>query len=285
MRTPLAVAMVVLAASMPSCTSETAPPAVSVSPSVTVSPPPLAAPSPSPSSPAAGLPTSPGPKPPKGPQTPPPAKGVGPAGSIISTGSDAVALTFDDGPWPEYTPEMLDLLKAHNVKATFCVLGRQALTYPDLIRRIHDEGHTFCNHSWRHDMQLGTRGEAWIRDDLNATTKAIHDAAPLAQVSYFRAPGGHFDPSLVAIARSMGMTSIYWHIDTRDWEYSKYTYGQSMVDNIVNRVQTDCRRGSIVLSHDKGKPDTVTAYKTLLPWLKQRYQLIALPPDGRLPRP
>jgi peptidoglycan/xylan/chitin deacetylase (PgdA/CDA1 family) len=81
------------------------------------------------------------------------------------------------------------------------------------------------------------------------------------------------------------MTPLYWYVDTRDWEYTKYTYGTAMVDNIVTRVERDSRRGSIILSHDKGKPDTVTAYQTLLPWLKQHYQLIALPADGKLPRP
>jgi peptidoglycan-N-acetylglucosamine deacetylase len=213
------------------------------------------------------------------------ARGVGPAGSIVTTGSDAVALTFDDGPWPEYTPEILDLLKANNVKATFCVIGKQAQAYPALIQRIHDEGHSFCNHSWRHDLDLRLRTEAEIRDDLAATSRAIRDAVPDAQIGYFRAPGGNFDTRLVSISKSMGMTPLYWYIDTRDWEFTKYGYGASMVDNIVTRVKRDTRKGSIILSHDKAKPDTVTAYQSLLPWLKQRFQLIALPPDGRLPRP
>ncbi len=202
---------------------------------------------------------------------------MGPAGSVLTTGSDSVALTFDDGPWPEHTPQMLDLLKQHGVQATFCVIGKHAQVYPDLIRRILAEGHTLCNHSWRHDLELGTRGEAAIRDDLVATNKAIRDAAPDAKISYFRAPGGNFTPEIVAIAKSMEMTSIYWHVDTRDWEVSKYGHGQTMVNHIVSTVQDKCRRGSIILAHDKSKPDTVTAFKTLVPWLKQRYKLIPLP--------
>jgi peptidoglycan/xylan/chitin deacetylase (PgdA/CDA1 family) len=281
-RTPLVVAAILLATLGTGCAATPG-----SSPSAPSSPTHIPSPSPSPSqsSPATEFPTPTSSKRPTDPGTPPVAKGVGPAGSIVTTGSEAVALTFDDGPWPEYTPLLLDLLKAYNVKATFCVIGKQALAYPELIRRIYDEGHTFCNHSWRHDIDLRLRGDSAIRDDLNATIRAIHDAAPLAQISYFRAPGGNFDDGLVNICRSMGMTPLYWYVDTRDWEYTKYTYGTAMVDNIVTRVERDSRRGSIILSHDKGKPDTVTAYQTLLPWLKQHYQLIALPADGKLPRP
>lgn len=204
---------------------------------------------------------------------------------MLKTGSDSVALTFDDGPWAENTPQILDLLKAHSVKASFCVIGKHAHIYPDLIRRIHADGHTFCNHSWAHDMELRNRGEAAIRDDLAATNLAIREAVPGAQIGYFRAPGGNFDNSLVAIAKNMGMTSLYWHVDPRDWEFTKYPPGQAMVNNIIARVQGNTRRGSIVLSHDKSKPDTVTAYKSLLPWLKQRFTLIALPPNGKLLSP
>ncbi|HZM82035.1 MAG TPA: polysaccharide deacetylase family protein [Candidatus Limnocylindrales bacterium] len=196
------------------------------------------------------------------------------------TGGSAVALTFDDGPYPENTPQILDLLRQTGTKATFCVLGRNAHTYPDLIRRIYNEGHTFCNHTWRHDMELRNKDEGAIRDDLAATLNAIHEAAPEAKVPYFRAPGGYFDNRLVGIAAKMGMTSIHWDVDPRDWDFGKYGRGQSMVNQIVSTVKQNTRPGSIILSHDNLKPDTVTAYKTLIPWLKARFTLIALPPNG-----
>jgi peptidoglycan/xylan/chitin deacetylase (PgdA/CDA1 family) len=208
------------------------------------------------------------------------ASGKGPGGARITTGTSAVALTFDDGPWPESTPQLLDLLDKYQVQATFCVLGKHAQTHPDLIQRIHAEGHTLCNHSWRHDMALASRGEAAIRDDLTATSRAIHEAVPNARISYFRAPGGHFDNGLTGVAKDMGMTSIYWHVDTRDWEISKYGYGESMVKQIRETVQSEVRQGSIILSHDRSKPDTVAAYDELLPWLKQNYELTALPTGG-----
>lgn len=203
----------------------------------------------------------------------------------MMTGSKGVGLTFDDGPYPEYTPQILNLLSANGIKATFCVIGRNAQNHPDLIRRIHAEGHTLCNHSWDHDLSLAKRSSAAIRDDLNATNRAIRDAVPGVEIGYFRAPGGNFDKRLVDIAKSMGMTSLYWHVDPRDWDVRRYGHGESMVKHIVSTVQQRTRSGSIVLSHDAQRPDTVTAYQKLLPWLKDRFTLIALPPGGQLPRP
>lgn len=200
------------------------------------------------------------------------------------TGSNGVGLTFDDGPSAELTPYILNLLRDNGIKATFCVIGKNAQTHPTLIQRIHAEGHTFCNHSWKHDLELRKRGDAAIRDDLQATNNAIRDVVPDAKIAYFRAPGGHFDNKLVSIAGSMGMTSIYWHVDTRDWEHTRYGYGQKMVNHIVSEVQGQTKAGSIVLAHDV-QPDTITAFRYLLPWLKGRFNLIALPADGQLPRP
>ena len=72
------------------------------------------------------------------------------------TGTKAVALTFDDGPDRTYTPRMLDLLKANGVKATFCLVGKQAKAYPELVRRIVAEGHTLCNHTYDHSLNLAS---------------------------------------------------------------------------------------------------------------------------------
>lgn len=218
-------------------------------------------------------------------QSRPAASGVGPGGSVLSTGSAAVALTFDDGPDPINTPKILDELKQCGVKATFCLVGFRARDNPAMVARIAAEGHTLCNHSWQHLFDLAKRDEAYIRRDLQKTNDAIHKAAPAARIAYFRAPGGNFTTNLVKIAGSMGMKSIYWHVDPRDWESSKYGKGTSMVNHVIAAVERDVRPGSIVLSHDNGKPDTITAYRTLLPWLKARYTLIGLPDDVVLPAP
>lgn len=203
--------------------------------------------------------------------------GNGPAGSVTSTGLRGVALTFDDGPDPRYTPIVLDLLKRYDVKATFCVVGFRARDYPDLIRRIVAEGHTLCNHSWQHLLDLGRHPDSYIRHDLQQTNDAIHRAVPGAKIRYFRAPGGNFDHHLVALAASMGMTALYWGVDPQDWNSARYGHGYAMRRHIISSVEKNTRPGSIILSHDLNKPDTIDAYRTLLPRLKEQFVLIALP--------
>jgi peptidoglycan-N-acetylglucosamine deacetylase len=205
------------------------------------------------------------------------ARAVGPYGAQRTTGSAAVALTFDDGPDPVNTPLMLDVLRHCGVKATFCVIGYKVALYPDVIRRMVAEGHTLCKHSWMHIMLLGTYGQVRIRQDLQRTNDAIHAAVPNAPVSYFRAPGGFWTADYVSVAKQLGMKPIDWDVDPWDWNFSKYGTGQAMTTHIVSAVEGHVRPGSIVLSHDNQKPTTVAAYRILLPWLTARFTLIALP--------
>jgi peptidoglycan-N-acetylglucosamine deacetylase len=189
---------------------------------------------------------------------------------------DAVALTFDDGPDPVQTPRILDLLAASGVKATFCLVGFRARDYPDLVRRIAAEGHTLCNHSWQHLFDLARRPADYIRADLMRTNETIRAAVPGAKIAYFRAPGGNFTPGLVAHARGLGMAPIYWEVDTRDWEH-RGASDQAHIDRVIAVVRKYTRPGSIVLSHDNRQPTTIEAYRWLLPWLKERFRLVALP--------
>jgi len=197
--------------------------------------------------------------------------GTGPAGSLTTTGTSAVALTFDDGPGP-YTAPILDLLARYHVKATFCLIGRQVHAYADVVRRMVAEGHTLCNHTWDHDEQLRTRTDEEITDELQRTNDAIHAAVPGAKIRYFRNPGGNFGPNTVAVAARLGMVSLMWNVDPRDWAHPG-------VQEIVNNVNTHTGPGSIVLSHDGGgdRSDTLAAYQTLLPGLTSRFTLVAMP--------
>ncbi|MFI7598696.1 polysaccharide deacetylase family protein [Actinoplanes sp. NPDC049681] len=201
----------------------------------------------------------------------------GPANSLMKTGRSGVALTFDDGPDPVQTPKMLDLLKRMHVKATFCLVGQNVAAHPDLVRRIAAEGHTLCNHTWRHSLTLGRQSPSVIRADLQRTNDAIRAAVPGAEIRYMRAPGGNFTPTFVAAADDLGMTSIYWQVDPRDWEHPSGESGAAHEAKVIRSVKQHVSKGAIVLSHDYGQPGTISAYETLIPWLKQRYTLIALP--------
>ena len=200
----------------------------------------------------------------------------GPGNSMVKTGKAGVALTFDDGPDPVQTPKLLDLLAEHGVKATFCLVGRNVVTHPDLVRRIAAEGHTLCNHTWQHSLTLGRQKPAAILADLQRTNNAIRQAVPGAQIKYMRAPGGNFTKRFVAVAANLGMTSIYWQVDPRDWDHPEGETDAAHVKKVVAAVRQGVRKGAIVLSHDYRQPDTITAYEQLIPWLQGRFKLIAL---------
>ncbi|MBB2945607.1 peptidoglycan/xylan/chitin deacetylase (PgdA/CDA1 family) [Actinoplanes lutulentus] len=200
----------------------------------------------------------------------------GPARSITTTGTEGVALTFDDGPDPTYTPQLLEMLAKERVKATFCVVGTNAKKHPELIREIVKAGHSLCNHSWNHDLKLGKKPPKKIKADLERTNAAIRAAVPNAKISFMRAPGGNFTPNLVKVSGKLGMAPLYWQVDPRDWDQPK---GESHADHrkkIVKIVQKRTRKGSVILSHDNAQPDTIEAYKTLLPWLRRHFTLVAL---------
>ncbi|MEV6346960.1 polysaccharide deacetylase family protein [Actinoplanes sp. NPDC051851] len=204
-------------------------------------------------------------------------RAAGPAGSLMTTGSQAVALTFDDGPDPATTPALLDLLDEQHVKATFCLVGSNAKKFPNLVRDIVDAGHTVCNHTWNHDLKLGKKSKAQIKADMEKTNAAILKAAPNATIAYFRAPGGKFNAKVVQVAADLGMSSLYWKVDPRDWDHPKGETHAKHQQKVIKAVQKYTHQGSIVLSHDYAQPDTIKAYRTLIPWLKKKYKLIALP--------
>jgi peptidoglycan/xylan/chitin deacetylase (PgdA/CDA1 family) len=252
---------------------------VAARPAPSIEAPPLASePAPTPSASAtasaSATPTrSATPKPSRTTAAPAPRPGLGapgPGRSRRSTGNATVALTFDDGPDPVNTPALLDVLKANNVKATFCLVGFRARDNPDVVRRIAAEGHTLCNHSWQHLSDLAQRDDSYLWWDLNRTNEAIRAAMPDAKIDYFRAPYGRFTDRLTSFSDRLSMTPIYWDVDDLCWDTKD-------PNRIIAVVQGQARSGSIILSHDNLKPHTVTAYRTLVPWLKSRYQLAALP--------
>ncbi|MBE1486686.1 polysaccharide deacetylase family protein [Plantactinospora soyae] len=201
-----------------------------------------------------------------------PAERDGPFGARVTTGSQYVALTFDDGPDPRYTPQALAILRQYQVKATFCLVGGNARAYPQLVRAIAAEGHTLCNHSWAHDIGLGGRSPTAILTDLTRTNEAIRAAVPDARIAYYRQPGGNWTSSVVAAARKLGMTSLHWTVDPRDWT-------RPGAGNIVATVTDNVSPGAIVLLHDAGgnRQGTMNALYPMLINLSRRFGLVALP--------
>ncbi|MGC4836542.1 polysaccharide deacetylase family protein [Micromonospora vinacea] len=195
-------------------------------------------------------------------------------GAHSTTGTPRLALTFDDGPDPRYTPQVLALLSEYDVRATFCVVGENAQNHPELVQSIVDAGHTLCNHSWHHDVGLGARSADAIRSDLLRTNAAIRAAVPNAPIVWYRQPGGAWTYPVVSVAQQLGMTPLHWSVDPSDWELP----GAS---KITATVLSQAEPGSVVLLHDAGgdRQGTVEALRRILPDLTARFELEALPTD------
>jgi peptidoglycan/xylan/chitin deacetylase (PgdA/CDA1 family) len=198
---------------------------------------------------------------------------AGPAHSLRTTGTRAVALTFDDGPDPVQTPQILALLDQYHIKATFCLVGQQVEKHPEVVRQIVAAGHTLCNHTWNHSLTIGKQKPEQIRADLSRTKDAIEAAAPGVRVPFFRAPGGDFTDRLVSVAGEYGMTSLYWEVDPQDWDHQEGETDAAHTARVIADIKKHVKPGSIVLSHDFNQPDTIAAYKKLLPWLTEHFTL------------
>jgi peptidoglycan/xylan/chitin deacetylase (PgdA/CDA1 family) len=165
----------------------------------------------------------------------------GPPIRRLATRDRAVALTFDDGPTPDATPVVLDALAARRVKATFFILGRHAERWPDLVKRVADEGHSIGNHGYYH-RKLHFKSPGYVRRDLQLGTAAIERAAHV-RPSLFRAPHGFRSPWVTAIARSLGQRTVGWSLGVWDSD-------RPGVEAIAERTVRGASPGSILLLHD-----------------------------------
>jgi len=161
--------------------------------------------------------------------------------SRLATKDRAVALTFDDGPNPDATPLVLDALALRGVKATFFMLGRHAERWPDLVKRVADEGHSIGNHGYFH-RKLHFKSPSYVRRDLELGTSAIERASRV-RPSLFRAPHGFRSPWVTAIARSLGQRTVGWSLGVWDSD-------RPGVEAIAMRTVEGARPGSILLLHD-----------------------------------
>lgn len=155
---------------------------------------------------------------------------------------DAVALTFDDGPHPEVTPQILDTLAAHNAAATFFVIGNHAKAHPALIRRIHDAGHTLGNHSLDHHHFGVNRNLPYWRNQLEATQKIIADITGHPPF-LFRPPMGFKTRALAAAAREFRLPVVGWSVRAYDTQ-------PTPPDLLARKLLKRTAGHDIVLLHD-----------------------------------
>ncbi|MER7754087.1 polysaccharide deacetylase family protein [Kitasatospora sp. NPDC097643] len=239
------------------------PPSAGGTPAGTPSTGPTGTPTGTPSGMPAGTP-SPGTTPGAPPTSTAPVPPV-PAGTVIgstASGGRTVALTFDDGPGPA-TGQILDLLAQYGAKATFCEIGQNAAANPALVKRVLAGGHRLCDHSVHHPQPFAKLPHDKAVYEISAAKDMIVQAGgPGTQVTWFRAPGGGFNADNEHITASLGMSSLGWTVDPRDWS-------RPGVPAIVSTVQSQLKPGGVILMHDGGgdRSQTVAALKQLLPWL------------------
>ncbi len=157
-----------------------------------------------------------------------------------------IAITFDDGPHPTYTEELLDGLKERGVKATFFVLGEHAQLHPELVKRMKEEGHLIGNHTYSH-MQLKDNNWDEYRKELITTNDVLREIIG-DEVVYVRPPYGSWDKSF---EEELNMFPVLWTVDSRDW-------CSTDAAKVANRVVRDAEEGDIILMHDY-YASTVTA--------------------------
>lgn len=178
--------------------------------------------------------------------------------------SKKIALTFDDGPHPYYTEQLLDGLKERGVKATFFVLGKHAEQYPELVERMSEEGHLVGNHTYSH-MQLNQRNSEAFKEELVKTSRLIEELTG-QEVQYVRPPYGTWNKNF---EEELNMFPVLWTIDPLDWSSKNVT-------GIVNKVTNKAKDNSIILLHDEYKT-TVTAALQIVDELQEEgYEFVTV---------
>jgi len=184
----------------------------------------------------------------------------GEAFSKLETDKKLIALTFDDGPHPVYTDEILKILDEYNVKATFFVIGKNAEKYPELVRAELSAGHEVENHTYGHIFANKTNCSA-IKREISESEKVMSDICPY-KFNFIRPPGGIYNSQFVDAIGDLSYSIVLWSLDTNDWKCPG-------ADSIVNTVLSSVRPGDIVLMHDYvvGDSSTPAALKIILPKL------------------
>ena len=174
-----------------------------------------------------------------------------------------IAITFDDGPHKTKTPQILDILKKHEVTATFFVVGSCVENYPDIIRRELSEGHEIGNHTFSH-LSLVSGDMKKMEEEILKTEEVLFENLEY-RPKLFRPPEGVCNQGIASVAAALDYSVILWNVDTRDWAHTSK-------DDLVNMVLRNIESGDIILFHDSisGESHTAEALEVIIPALKEK---------------
>lgn len=174
-----------------------------------------------------------------------------------------IALTFDDGPHPRYTPQILDILDEYGVKATFFVIGVNAEYYPDVVEEVIKRGHEIGNHTYSHP-HVSCLNSDNLKVEVEKCESVIYGLTD-HKTKLFRPPEGMIDADVRSVLRSLDYKVILWDIDTMDWAH---TPPKSIAENILDNITS----GDIILMHDYVAHNSPTpeAMRIFIPKLIER---------------
>jgi len=172
----------------------------------------------------------------------------------------AVALTFDDGPHPEFTLKLLEILDKNGIKATFFVVGKQVKKYPEFLREIQKHGHEIGNHTFNHPL-LTTLDKAGVINELELNKLEIKKETGL-EVHIFRPPSGRYDEKVLEAALSKDFIPVLWSVSGSD-------YGATDQKAVMNNVLASLKDGDIILLHS-GIEATLKALPQMISEIKKR---------------
>ncbi len=205
--------------------------------------------------------------------------GIGPQEGIVRRGANhpRIALTFDDGPNPEHTNGILDILKDKQVKAAFFMVGRHMEKYPDVAKRVFNDGHDIGNHTYSH-RNLVPATRKTIKNEVAQTDEAMMRILGI-KTRLFRPPRGIISNAARKLIVEMGFTIILWTVSAEDWRGSS-------PKTILRRVTRHIKSGDVILFHDSGslirsegadRGNTVAALPMVIDELRQKgYEIVPL---------
>ena len=180
----------------------------------------------------------------------------------INTSEKIVALTFDDGPHPQYTSEILDILEKYEAKGTFFIVGELAEKNADVVWRMYEDGHELANHTYTHPFRTTT---SKLLDEIKRTNDTIYSITGYSP-KLFRPVEGQYTDDLIDAVTKEGYKVVMWswHLDTEDWK-------DPGVNKIVKKVVEGTTPGDVILFHDGGgnREQTVKALEKIMPKLKE----------------
>ncbi|WP_067729624.1 polysaccharide deacetylase family protein [Oceanobacillus damuensis] len=186
-----------------------------------------------------------------------------------------IALTFDDGPDPRFTDDVLDVLDQYNVPGTFFVMGSRAIAYPEIVERMNNEGHVIGNHTYFHPNLVEEGDLATLEREVTRTEDVLNDIIGY-RTSLFRPPYGFLYDELVEKLAEMQYLVIGWSVDALDWEEDP---PEVIASNVLDNVQP----GAIILMHDGAdwdgdRSNTIESLDQIIPILQEQgYEFVTVP--------